>query len=302
MNLTFNSKAKTYEELPAELITSDVGTTTSAISLYLKEISKYPVLTPNEEQELARRISNGDMQAKEHFINSNLRLVVSIAKAYQTDKFELLDLIQEGNLGLLKAVDMFDYTKGFKFSTYATWWIRRSILKSLANKRESIKIPVRIQELINKYKIIQNNFYTVNRRYATDIEVSKKMNVSEDEVKKIRSYIYNTISLNTPISVEDDVELGDFIEDEKSNTEILLINNFNKEMIDTLIASSNLNAIEEKVIRLRYDLEKDTVNSLEVVAKAIGKTRESTNKIERKILQKLRAIAIRKFGLDSFFE
>ncbi len=306
MDLTVYQEAEIYEELPDELITSDVDevnediSTTSALSLYLREIGKYPVLTPVEEQELAKKIANGDEQARDKFINSNLRLVVSIAKKYRTEKFELLDLIQEGNLGLLKAIEMFDYTKGFKFSTYATWWIREAILKAFANKGESIRIPVHIQELINKYQAIQNNFYKTNRRYATDAEVSNEMQISKYDVKEIKSYIYNTISLNTPISFEDDSELGDFIQDVKATPEETLIRESNKELLDILIANSNLKKIEEIVIRLRYDFEHREINSLESVAKKTGKTKKRVRMIEMKALTKLRINAIGKFGKDFF--
>ena len=307
MDLTVHQKAKIYEELPDELITSDVDevnediSATSAFSLYLREIGKYPLLTPIEEQELAKKIANGDEKAKDKFIKSNLRLVVSIAKKYLTEKFELLDLIQEGNLGLLRAVEMFDYTKGFKFSTYATWWIRQSILRAFANKGESIRIPIHIQELINKYQEIQNNFYKNNRRYATETEVSKEMQISEYEVKEIKSYIYNTISLNTPTTFEDDSELGDFIPDVKPTPEETFIREANMELLDILIANSNLKSREETVIRLRYDFKHHEVKPLERVAKELGVTKERVRMIEKKALTKLRLTAIRKFGDKDYF-
>lgn len=306
MDLTVHQEAEIYEELPDELITSDVDevnediSTTSALSLYLREIGKYPVLTPIEEQKLAKKIASGDELARDKFVKSNLRLVVSIAKKYRTEKFELLDLIQEGNLGLLKAVEMFDYTKGFKFSTYATWWIRQSILRAFANKGESIRIPVHIQALINKYQEIQNNFYKNNRRYATDTEVSKEMQISKYEVKEIRSYIYNTISLSTPTSFEDDSELGDFIQDVKPTPEETFIKESNVELLDILIANSNLKAREETVIRLRYDFKHHEVKPLDSVARELGVTKERVRMIERKALTKLWLTAIRKFGKDSF--
>ena len=308
MDLTVHQNAEIYKELLNGLITSDVDevieypSSTSALSLYLREIGKYPVLTPIEEQELAKKIADGDKIAMDKFVKSNLQLVVSIAKKYRTEKFELLDLIQEGNLGLLKAVEMFDYTKGFKFSTYATAWIRQSILRALVTKSKFIRVPVHIQALINKYQEIQNDFYENNGRYATDAEVSMTLKIPEYEVKEIKSYIYNTISLNTPTSFEDDTELGDFIKDVKPTPEEEFIKESNVELLSVLIASSNLNVREEKVIRLRYDFEHHKIRPLDNVAKELGVTKERVRIIEKKALTKLRltATATRKFDKNSF--
>lgn len=293
MNLTFHQEAEIYEDLPET-------NQTSAISLYLNQIRKYPLLTSDEEKELAKRIANGDEQAREKFINSNLRLVVSIAKKYPTETFDLLDLIQEGNLGLLKAVDMFDYTKGIKFSTYATWWIKRFILIAFANKGKTIRIPVYIQVLINKYKAFQNDFYKINRRYATVKETSKHLEISEFEVKELCSYMYTTASLNSPISFEDETELEDFIEDVKPTPEETLIKESKIESLDTLIKNSNLKGKEEDVIRLRYDFKTQQINGLDVVAKKLGITKERARMIEQKALTKLRLTAKKSFGKDSF--
>ena len=291
MDFTIQENSKKYEELSDELITNN----TSSVSSYLNEIAKFPVLTPEEEQELAK-IINTDEQAKKTFINCNLRLVVSIAKKFQTEKFELLDLIQEGNLGLLKAVEMFDYTKGFKFSTYATWWIRQAILRAFANKGETIKIPANIKKLINQYQTIQNNFYTINRRYATDYEIAEEMKITIYQVKDIRSYMYNTISLNLPISFDDDAEIGDFIPDVNSNPEAAVVENSQTEMLEFLIENSNLKEREKIVIKLRYDFKNHKINSLEVVAKKLGITRERIRQIESRALKKLRTSALRKFS------
>lgn len=302
MNLITEQKNVEYEELQDSLNTnySDVRFGITAISLYLQEISKYPVLSSSEEIELARRIANGDNIAKEQFINSNLRLVVSIAKKYQNEYAELLDIIQEGNLGLLKAVEMFDYTKGFKFSTYATWWIRKSILRFFDNKGKAIRIPIHTNELINKYKMIQSSYYNDYGSYATDAEIAKKMQISLEKVKNIKSCMYNMISLNMPICLEGECELGDFIKDTKLMPEEQLIKETNKEILETIISNSNLKEIEETVIKMRYGFKYYERNSLESVAKKVGKSKERVRTIESKALIKLRKNAIRKYGKDFF--
>lgn len=306
MYLKVYQEIETDEELPEEVISNDIEDisenilTTSTIGLYLKEIGKYPILSPTEEIELAEKVANGDEDARNKFINSNLRLVVSIAKKYHTEKFELLDLIQEGNLGLLKAVEKFDYTKGFKFSTYATWWIKQSILSAI-NQGESIRIPINTQILINKYKTIQSDFYKINNRYATDLEISKEMEISKDKVKEIKSHIYSTVSLNVPISNEEDTELGDFIQDIKQPTpEESCIKKARGELLDVLIKNSNLKGREENIIRLRYDLEWHEVKSLESVAKELDINKKRARLIEKKALMKLRFSAIRNFGREFF--
>ena len=286
-----------YEELPDTLVLNDFNDITNntffttALSSYLKEIARYPSLTYAEEQELAKKIKNGDKEAKEKFINSNLKLVVFVAKKYQTEKFELLDLIQEGNMGLLKAVEMFDYTKGFKFSTYAIIWIKQYILRAYANKGNFIRVPIYIQTLIIKYKSVQKNFYILNGREANDVEVSKEMHISIDEVKELKSYMYNAVSLNSPVSTEDDSELGDFIQDIEPTPEEVFIKSSNRELLNFLIANSNLTELEKEVIKLRYNYESQDSKNLESVAKITKKNKERVRMIERKALTKLRYTA-----------
>ena len=284
-------------DLPKETIKSYANNeTTSSISLYLKEIGKYPVLTPDEEKKLAKRIANGDKIAREEFINSNLRLVVHIAKKYRNVKLDLdlLDLIQEGNLGLLKAVEMFDYTKNIKFSTYATWWIKRTILRAMVNNGDVIRLPVHLKERVLKYQVFQNNFYKNNGREATYIEVAEAMRLSQEEVKKIEAYVYHTISLNLPVKFEDDSgdELGDFIKDNNLTPEELSIRKSNREFLDVLISKSHLSEMETVVLKMRYDTDNDELKTLEYVAKKVGKSKERIRQIESKAIKKMKVRAL----------
>lgn len=279
----------------------------SAISLYLQKIGKYPVLTQSQEIELAKRISEGDTLAKEKFINSNLRLVVSIAKKfakkYPKIGFEFLDFVQEGNLGLFKAVDMFDYTKGFKFSTYATLWIKQAILRAIANSGNTIRIPVHVQELIKQYQSIQNNFYNENHRYANDKEVALAMQTPIYRVKEIQSYIYDTISLNSPISQESDSELLDFIEDIDVTPEENILKSSKKELLESLISSTSLSKKEENVIRLHYDFENNKSLTLDTIAKELKLTPDRVRKLEISALRKLRLTIFqnyRRFSYENF--
>ena len=308
MDSTDKQKELMYEELADKLMDYDDNgndnafSSTSAVSLYLREISKYPVLTPIEERILAKKIANGDSLAMEKFINSNLRLVVFIAKRYSAEKLGFLDLIQEGNIGLIKAAEKFDYTKGAKFSSYAVWSIKSEILRAIANNGGTIRIPVNIQELMKKYKSFQEDFYIKHKRYATDVEVSKKMHISFSKARDINLYIYKyrLMSLNTPISNEDDSELEDFIENTELTPEEMLYKNSFRELIDILISDSNLSKIEESVIRMRYDFENHEMNSLEKIAKKSGRSKAQIRMIERKALSKLRTTAIRKFDEEFF--
>lgn len=315
MDLKEEHESKIYEELPDEQIVNDFNfdayadvdayinndfSSNSAVYLYLKQISIYPVLTANEEQELFKKMANGDSLAKEKIINSNLRLVVYIVKKYRSENIELLDLIQEGNISLMKAVETFDYTKGFKFSTYAAHLIKNDIIRVLAEKGKTIRVPINAQRMIDKYQSIQSFFYKTHGRYATDAEISEKMQISEYEVKDIKSTIHNMVSLNVSVSDEDDAELGDFIQDTKPTPEDIAIKSSNRKILEELIANSNLKTNEETVIRLRYDFESGEKRTLGYVAKKLNVSREWVRVVENRALKKMRFIAKRKFGMDSF--
>ena len=260
---------------------------TDALSMYLREIGQYPTLTADEEKEIFKRISNGDSDAREFFCNCNLRLVVSVAKSFQNEKVELLDLIQQGNLGLLHAVEKFDYTKGFKFSTYAVCWIRQSILIYMYNNGNMIRIPVQMQVIINKYQSIQKSWYLRDGRLPSDCEAAEEMKISVNKVNEIKSYIYNVISLNTPISEDEGSEFGDFIPDNSLTPEEIYIKKIRRTLLDELIASSDLNEIEEKVLRMRYTSNNEFCD-LYSIAKQLKVTRERIRKLEASALRKIR--------------
>ena len=261
----------------------------TSVELYLREIGQYPILTLEEEQQLAKRIANGDKLAREKLINSNLRLVVHIAKFHSSKKLELLDLIQEGNLGLIKAVERYDYKKG-RFSTYAIWWINQSIIRALANKGELIRVPEQKQKLIQKYIEIQNNFYIRKKRHATDEEILEIMNISKYELEGIKTFKRNIISLSTPIE-EAGLPLEELIPDDEKNPEKLFFEKNKKENLKFLISNSNLNDIEKKVIQMRYDFKNQESKSFNDVAKEIGRTGEGARFIEKRALKKLKNAA-----------
>lgn len=277
-------------------------TKTNSISLYLNKIGNYPVLTSDEERMLAKKMANGCTSAKNKFINSNLRLVVSISKQYTTSEIELLDLVQEGNIGLLKAVEMFDYTKKCKFSTYATYWIKQAISRAISNKYTQIRIPENVQELINKYKSFQDVFYIQNMRKPQEAEIATDMKISIADVKEIESFIYNSVSLNTPILSESDsdAELGDFVECSELTPEEKMMLNSKTEALDLLISSSNLTDLEEKVIRTRFDLKNNQFNSEKHVAKTLKITQKRVFTIEAKALRKIKINAERKYPKEYF--
>lgn len=295
-----------HEEVIDERITGETQkrdnrySTISENFLYLKEIGQYPILTPEEEKQLAQEIANGNNMAKEKFIKSNLRLVVYTAKKYRISELDFLDLIQEGNIGLLRAVEMFDYTKGVKFSTYATYWIKQAILRFISNQKELIRIPTKLQEVINQYQAIQSNFYKKNMRYATDFEMSKEMKISINEVDEIKSYIYSIVSLNAPVSFESDDELGDFIKDTDLTPEEVIIKKCKRESLEILINNSNLKEREMDVIRMRFDFEHNKCNSLKSIAKKLGISQERVRNIEKTALMKLRVTARREYSREFF--
>ena len=269
-----------------EEITKDVNIN-DPVRMYLKEIGRIPLLTPDEELALSERINNNDEDAKRILAESNLRLVVSIAKRYVGRGLLFLDLIQEGNIGLMKAVDKFDSNRGYKFSTYATWWIRQAITRALADQARSIRVPVHMVETINKMVRVQRQLTLELNREPSEEEIAKKMNVSVDKVREVIKISQDPVSLETPIGEEDDSHLGDFIKDESSlSPEEYTENEILKEEIDDVLQS--LQQREQEVLRLRFGLKDGTCHTLEEVGKKFNVTRERIRQIEAKALRKLR--------------
>ena len=269
-----------------EEITKDVNIN-DPVRMYLKEIGRIPLLTPDEELALSERINNNDEDAKRILAESNLRLVVSIAKRYVGRGLLFLDLIQEGNIGLMKAVDKFDSNRGYKFSTYATWWIRQAITRALADQARTIRVPVHMVETINKMVRVQRQLTLELNREPSEEEIAKKMNVSVDKVREVIKISQDPVSLETPIGEEDDCHLGDFIKDESSlSPEEYTENEILKEEIDDVLKS--LQQREQEVLRLRFGLKDGTCHTLEEVGKKFNVTRERIRQIEAKALRKLR--------------
>lgn len=257
------------------------------VHLYLKEIGNYPLLTMADEVELAKRIIDGDEPAKQSLAESNLRLVVSIAKRYVGRGLSFLDLIQEGNLGLIKAVEKFDYTKGYKFSTYATWWIRQAITRSIADQSRTIRIPVHMSEVINKTYRISRNLLQDLGREPTDQELADAMNLPIEKVREILKVSADPISLDTPIGEEDDSHLGDFISDDTvMGPEDAASYSILKDQITRLL--DTLTDREQRVLVLRFGLKDGRSRTLEEVGKEFNVTRERIRQIEAKALRKLR--------------
>ena len=257
------------------------------VRMYLKEIGKISLLTLDEELELSKRIDEGDEEAKSILAESNLRLVVSIAKRYVGRNLSFLDLIQEGNIGLMKAVDKFDSSKGYKFSTYATWWIRQAITRAIADQAKTIRVPVHMVETINKLKRVQRQMTLELDREPTEEELSKALNMPEDKIREIIKISLDPLSLETPIGEEEDSHLGDFVKDDKSlSPEEYAINEVLKDEIGELLLT--LTEREEQVIKLRFGLIDGTCRTLEEVGTIFGVTRERIRQIEAKALRKLR--------------
>ena len=257
------------------------------VKVYLKEIGRVPLLTSEEEIELAIRISENDEEAKRRLSEANLRLVVSIAKRYVGRGMQFLDLIQEGNLGLIKAVDKFDYTKGFKFSTYATWWIRQAITRAIADQARTIRIPVHMVETINKVKKTNSQLLHENGRDPTAEEIAERLDMPVEKVREILRVAQEPVSLETPIGEEEDSHLGDFIPDDDAQAPVdaasmALMREQLAEVLKTLTAR------EARVLSLRYGLEDGNPKTLEEVGKEFNVTRERIRQIEAKALRKLR--------------
>ena len=270
-----------YDELLKEVNMDD------PVKMYLKDIGKVPLLQPDEETELAKKMMDGDEHAKRLLSEANLRLVVSIAKRYMGRGMQFLDLIQEGNLGLMKAVEKFDYQKGFKFSTYATWWIRQAITRAIADQARTIRIPVHMVETINKLMRVSRRLLQELGREPTPEEIGAQMELTPERVMEIQRIAQDPVSLNTPIGEENDTVLGEFIEDEGGTapTEAVADMMRKKQLLEVL---ETLTPREEKVLRLRYGLDDGRIRTLEEVGKIFNVTRERIRQIESKALRKLR--------------
>ena len=269
-----------------ERVLSDIGLD-DPVKMYLKDIGKVPLLSADDEIELARRMNEGDEIAKRHLSEANLRLVVSIAKRYVGRGMLFLDLIQEGNLGLMKAVEKFDYQKGYKFSTYATWWIRQSITRAIADQARTIRIPVHMVETINKLTRVSRMLLQQTGREPTPAEIAVEMGITEERVCEIQRIAQDPVSLEAPIGEEEDSHLGDFVEDDKSITpsESVAAVMLKEQLLRVL---DSLTPREEKVLRLRYGLDDGIPRTLEEVGKEFNVTRERIRQIEAKALRKLR--------------
>ncbi|HIT18913.1 MAG TPA: RNA polymerase sigma factor RpoD [Candidatus Fimivivens faecavium] len=285
-NIEIDFPLPAEEELESALSAEGISID-DPVKVYLKEIGRVALLSSDEEVELAIRMANGDPYARKRLSEANLRLVVSIAKRYVGRGMQFLDLIQEGNLGLIKAVEKFDHTKGFKFSTYATWWIRQAITRAIADQARTIRIPVHMVETINKVKKVSSQLLHKNGHEPTAEEIAKEIDMSVDKVREIMRVAQEPVSLETPIGEEEDSHLGDFIPDDDAPapadaaSHILL-----KEQLSEVLHT--LTPREEKVLRLRFGLEDGRSRTLEEVGKEFNVTRERIRQIEAKALRKLR--------------
>lgn len=280
------------EEITADMSAEDLTLSkdikiNDPVRMYLKEIGRINLLTSDEEFEYAHRAAEGDEEAKKMLAESNLRLVVSIAKRYVGRGMLFLDLIQEGNIGLMKAVDKFDSTKGFKFSTYATWWIRQAITRAIADQARTIRVPVHMVETINKLARIQRQLTQELNREPTDEEIAEKLGISVEKVREVYKISQDPVSLETPIGEEDDSHLGDFIKDERmmGPEEYATVEMLKEELASVLLTLTDR---EEKVLRLRFGLDDGQCRTLEEVGQIFGVTRERIRQIEAKALRKLR--------------
>ena len=279
-------KEEEVEILNDEDLTKDININ-DPVRMYLKEIGRISLLSPEEEAKISIRVAEGDELAKTILAESNLRLVVSIAKRYVGRGLLFLDLIQEGNIGLMKAVEKFDYDKGYKFSTYATWWIRQAITRALADQARTIRVPVHMVETINKMARIQRQLTLELNREPSDEEIATKMGITPDKVREVLKISQDPVSLETPIGEEEDSHLGDFVPDERSlSPEDYTTNEILKEEIKAVL--STLQSREQQVLELRFGLLDGTSYTLEEVGKRFNVTRERIRQIEAKALRKLR--------------
>lgn len=263
---------------------------TEPLKIYLKEIGRIPLLTAEEELELGRQIAEGDTEARRKMEEANLRLVVAVAKHYAGKGMQFMDLIQEGNIGLMRAVEKFDYTKGSKFSTYAVWWIKEAILRALDSQSREIRVPVRVAQNMNKISKTERKMeQTLGREVAAE-EIAKELHMTTEEVERMQSYIKNPVSLETPVGDEENSNLEDFIEDTQEPTpEEAVAALVQKEEVQEML--STLTEKEQKILRLRYGLEDGNVHTLEETGQILGVTRERIRQLESRALEKLRKSA-----------
>lgn len=263
---------------------------TEPLKIYLKEIGRIPLLTAEEELELGRQIAEGDTEARRKMEEANLRLVVAVAKHYAGKGMQFMDLIQEGNIGLMRAVEKFDYTKGSKFSTYAVWWIKEAILRALDSQSREIRVPVRVAQNMNKISKTERKMEQKLGREVAAEEIAKELHMTTEEVERMQSYIKNPVSLETPVGDEEDSNLEDFIEDTQEPTpEEAVAALVQKEEVQEML--STLTEKEQKILRLRYGLEDGNVHTLEETGQILGVTRERIRQLESRALEKLRKSA-----------
>ena len=294
LNIDVVEEIEVAEDISEDLAEIDAGVSGTEgvaiddpVRMYLKEIGKVPLLSANEEIEIAKRMADGDQEAKRQLAEANLRLVVSVAKRYVGRGMLFLDLIQEGNLGLIKAVEKFDYRKGYKFSTYATWWIRQAITRAIADQARTIRIPVHMVETINKLIRVNRQLLQEYGREPRPEEIAAEMGISEEKVREIIKVAQEPVSLETPIGEEEDSHLGDFIpgDDAPAPAEVAAFTLLKEQLMEVL---DTLTPREEKVLRLRFGLDDGKARTLEEVGKEFNVTRERIRQIEAKALRKLR--------------
>ncbi len=280
---------ETWKLDPENLVPEDVDMT-EPLKIYLKEIGQIPLLTAEEEVELGERIKAGDQEARQKMEEANLRLVVAIAKHYVGKGMAFMDLIQEGNMGLMHAVEKFDAGRGSKFSTYAVWWIKEAIMRALDSQSREIRVPVRVAQNMNKITKTERQMQQALGREVAAEEIAKELHMTTDEVERMQSYIKNPVSLETPVGEEEDESLEDFIEDTQEQTpEDAVAALVQKEEVQELLAT--LSEKEQKVLRLRYGLEDGNVHTLEETGQVLGVTRERIRQLESRALEKLRKTA-----------
>ena len=279
-------KVEEQEEYEENFGQSDVIMSEDTVKDYLKQIGQIPLLTYEEESRLAYRIMQGDMEARDLMINSNLRLVISIAKRYTGRGLHIEDLIQEGNMGLMRAVEKYDVTKGFKFSTYATWWIRQAITRSIADQSRVIRIPVHANEVINSMRKFNSKFEVETGRFATDEELSEALDCPIEKIREYKAISQDIVSLNCPVGTEEDTTMMEFVSDDKNIEDETIKKMIHENLLDVVL--TKLTEKEAKVLLLRYGIIDGNTRTLEEVGQQFGVTRERIRQIESKAIRKLR--------------